>query len=81
MEITKKEIQMVKEIEKRAYPKYMQQMQHINNLKQLSDYCECSQNNVLLLAEKDWYLIIAKNKHYYEVVDWASVGPVKLPLK
>lgn len=77
--ITKKQIQMIKKIEKQAYPRYMQQMQHVRNLQELADYCECTKENVILLAEDEWYLIVAKDKDTYEVVDWASIGAVNVP--
>ena len=77
--VTKKQIQMIKKIEKQAYPRYMQQMQRIRNLDGLADYCECTKENVILLAEDKWYLILAKDEDTYEVVDWASIGATNIP--
>lgn len=74
MIITKKDIQKIKRIERQAYPKHMRQMQYVKNLQELADYCECAKEGVILIAEEEWYLIVAKNKDTYEVVDWASIS-------
>lgn len=69
-------IHKIKGIEAAAYPHHMQQMQHIQNKKDLADYCECSVNQVFCLCGENWYFLAANKKRYVEVVDIASTNGI-----
>ena len=62
------------EIEKSAYPEYMQQMDDCTSMADIAEYAEVDLKNLIVLGERGkWYVIIAKHFSSSEVVCVAKV--------
>lgn len=64
----------IMKIEYLVYPPHMRQMQGIQNMDDLHDYCESDNVEVILFGEYGYALLAEE-----EVVDLASTKPLSLP--
>lgn len=67
-------IDLLKSIEAKAYPYYMQMIQYAENEQDLADYCECSveQLGYKLCNDNKAYIIWSKKGNVVEIVDIAG---------
>lgn len=76
----KKILRQVKRIEKVAYPRHMQQLSWVRNMKDLAEYMECELSEVLVFLGDNWYMLVANKPEEVEIVDFASTGKVGLKM-
>lgn len=72
-------ISLAREIEAAVYPHWMQQLQWVETLAELAEYCECQPSQVRLITGNGWYLLAAERKRSVEVVDLCALphtGPL-----
>jgi len=67
----------LKNIEASVYPKHMQMLQDCQSLCEVADYAECEVSDLIIQTGNNWYCIIADHGDWVEIVDLASVGPMR----
>ena len=73
IQFTQQNLEKLKQIEATAYENTpYKQMQGRNSWNSIADYCEGSLNNLHIYMEDSWYLILAEQEDYIELVDLAS---------
>jgi hypothetical protein len=67
-------IELLRRIERSAYPPHMRQMQDVNSIRDLAEYCECRVSEVRVIEGPNYYVIVALKDECCEIVDMAATG-------
>ena len=61
-------VRIIKRIERKSYPRYMRGMQSCRTMRDIAEYCECPEEDLICIIEEDCYFLASGS----EVVDLAG---------
>ena len=67
------DMEIIKEIDRQAYPPYLRLLEGAESLKDLIDYCRCANiAQIEGMIKNDWYILVAKHYNCVELISCAS---------
>lgn len=67
------DMEMIKSIDRQAYPPYLRLLEDAQNLEDLLEYCRCADiAQIEGMVKNDWYILVARHYNCVELISCAS---------